>query len=614
MTAEPAPIDTPLISAPDARPPGPLRGARGTRAHTAAQLQHALGWTAGQFGRARAAAVIPEPDMQSPRWSGQLVNQLWERRRDLAEAIPDDLDPEQLRELLGLTYGDWMQALDADLIPAPDRAPYWTRAHAREIAARAEEIRARIPPRPLGAARCAEMLQDATGLDVTDVDVRVLAQRGQTSVVDSYKGWPLYDVAALHDLVGDDGAAAAPLVDIVTERREWIAASVTDGQAAMLLDCPVRDVAEVLAEREIVAGRFGRYPRSRVEAIAGDEDAMEEIRRSRLLGPDQAAEHMEIRRIDFDHVLAAGWVCAARPVAKQVGRSKTVTVQLYRVGDVEDALAIPGVDWEAVRSAKPGEPSPLREHTRLPASRAQIVRAWCGQVSLDWEVEVWPRWFNAADRWEIDWEQTRDGHPTVDEVAASLRAHHGARVYARQISLSTKVGDVIRWARACLEPSTAVVVDTETTGLIDPVIVEIAVIDAATGETLLDTLVNPAGAVMEVEARATHGISDAELADAPTWEQVVPRFTDVVRGRQILAYNAPFDRAAVDVSHTHAGLNTETLPPRDAWRCLMDARSTWARVGHRIPLGGGHRALGDARDARTVLQQLAHAPDRDDTR
>ncbi|WP_327583459.1 hypothetical protein OHA25_47750 [Nonomuraea sp. NBC_00507] len=43
-------------------------------------------------------------------------------------------------------------------------------------------------------------------------------------------------------------------------------------------------------------------------------------------------------------------------------------------------------------------------------------------------------------------------------------------------------------------------------------------------------------------------------------------------------------------------------PRPDHWWCLMQARSVWARVGYWLPLGGGHRALGDARDAHELAR------------
>jgi hypothetical protein len=83
----------------------------------------------------------------------------------------------------------------------------------------------------------------------------------------------------------------------------------------------------------------------------------------------------------------------------------------------------------------------------------------------------------------------------------------------------------------------AVVLDTETTDL-DGVVIEIAVVDACTGETLLDTLVNPGGVPVSAGARAVHGITDDELAAAPCWADVVPRFLAAAGARRNLAYNA----------------------------------------------------------------------------
>lgn len=48
---------------------------------------------------------------------------------------------------------------------------------------------------------------------------------------------------------------------------------------------------------------------------------------------------------------------------------------------------------------------------------------------------MWPHFWNAADRWEIDWEQHADDHPTKAEVAAALAAHHGASQHSDRITL-----------------------------------------------------------------------------------------------------------------------------------------------------------------------------------
>jgi DNA polymerase III epsilon subunit-like protein len=160
----------------------------------------------------------------------------------------------------------------------------------------------------------------------------------------------------------------------------------------------------------------------------------------------------------------------------------------------------------------------------------------------------------------------------------------------------------IRWARQMLEPGAAVVLDTETTDL-DGVVIEIAVIDAATGATLLNTLADPAGEQTSPEAYATHGIGTASLAGAPPWAEVLTRLLEVTAGRQILAYKADFDMAAVVRTSTRHHLSPGHLADPARWECIMKRRSEWARSSW-LPLGGSHRALGDCRDARQVVQAI----------
>jgi DNA polymerase III epsilon subunit-like protein len=109
-----------------------------------------------------------------------------------------------------------------------------------------------------------------------------------------------------------------------------------------------------------------------------------------------------------------------------------------------------------------------------------------------------------------------------------------------------------------------------------------------------------------------HGITDDELAGAPSWAEVWPKVRRAAKGRTILTYNANFDRGVMERTHERAGLDLAELPQE--WGCLMQARSIRARVGYRIALGGSHRALGDARDARTVLQAIATARNPDQRR
>ncbi len=76
----------------------------------------------------------------------------------------------------------------------------------------------------------------------------------------------------------------------------------------------------------------------------------------------------------------------------------------------------------------------------------------------------------------------------------------------------------VLWAREQLTQEEWVILDTETTGLYDAEIVEIAIINHC-GEMLRATLIKPSISI-PAEVTEIHGISDAMVADAPTFPEV----------------------------------------------------------------------------------------------
>jgi DNA polymerase III epsilon subunit-like protein len=166
------------------------------------------------------------------------------------------------------------------------------------------------------------------------------------------------------------------------------------------------------------------------------------------------------------------------------------------------------------------------------------------------------------------------------------------------------------WARQLLAAADWVMLDTETTGLEEAEIVEIAVV-APDGEVLLNTLVRPM-APIPPEAIAIHGVTDAMVADAPTWLEVYPQLVAIVRGNRTLAYNADFDAGMV--AHTCALHGLAGVKAH--WLDLMEPYADWfgawsnAHQDYRFqPLpAGGHRALDDCLAALSLLCLMA-APD-----
>ena len=98
------------------------------------------------------------------------------------------------------------------------------------------------------------------------------------------------------------------------------------------------------------------------------------------------------------------------------------------------------------------------------------------------------------------------------------------------------------WAAARLRRNDAVILDTETTDLHGDVI-QLSVIDLH-GTTLLSTLIRPLSPISDTAANV-HGITDADVAGAPSMTEVAPRLQAVTRDKWVLAYNAPFDREAL---------------------------------------------------------------------
>jgi hypothetical protein len=406
------------------------------------QLAAVLGWTPVLVDKAVVLGVLPPYDLKTPRWKAATVDGLAARRGELAAALDDGalLTVGEMITLLGLDAGDWNRGREHAVIPGPDRAGFWTREAADGLAGRIGELREAIPPQPLGANRCAALLAELTGLDVTGDDVTALAEQGHVGVAGYYKDWPLYDVAAVRRLgTTEDGAAAVTAV--VAGRQAWLAASVTTEDAACQLGWDRRDLERVAAQQGIRPGRFRRWARADIARLVGDQDLADRVRRAQLLGPDQAAEHLEVRRVDFEHCVAAGWITPAGCTDSRISRRRTVSVPLYRTGDVEDLREIPGVDWEAVRSRRPGEPSVLREFARLPVSRAVLVRGLAADLAERHGTAVTARYDDDRDQWTLTWIPNADGQPDEASVAAAIRSDRELSPHARSIGLHARQAD-----------------------------------------------------------------------------------------------------------------------------------------------------------------------------
>jgi DNA polymerase-3 subunit epsilon len=131
--------------------------------------------------------------------------------------------------------------------------------------------------------------------------------------------------------------------------------------------------------------------------------------------------------------------------------------------------------------------------------------------------------------------------------------------------------NAVMWAREQLTLDDWVILDTETTGLYDAEIVEIAIVNHK-GEPLLNTLIKPSIPI-PAEVTEIHGITDEMVADAPTFPEVYSRIVEVLENKRILIYNSEFDIKILNYCcHLH-GLPILMLKKRSD--CLMEWAAQW---------------------------------------
>jgi len=143
------------------------------------------------------------------------------------------------------------------------------------------------------------------------------------------------------------------------------------------------------------------------------------------------------------------------------------------------------------------------------------------------------------------------------------------------------VGDCLGISDRVVRETPIAVIDFETTGLVPGPdrVVELSVVRLEPREQprlVLDTLINPR---RPMSASEIHGITDADVADAPAFGEMAGDFLQAISGAVIAAYNIYFDIKFLTYELACAGVGT--LPPHF---CLMYLRPL-LNIGKRCPLG-----------------------------
>lgn len=111
------------------------------------------------------------------------------------------------------------------------------------------------------------------------------------------------------------------------------------------------------------------------------------------------------------------------------------------------------------------------------------------------------------------------------------------------------------------------ILDTETTGLARAEICQIAIIDAASN-ILLDTFVKTINPIPP-DATRIHGITNQDVINAPTFAEIRPKIIDLLNDRDVIVYNAVFDRKMLHQSAEAAGLDPVDYKQFSRWWCAM---------------------------------------------
>jgi DNA polymerase-3 subunit epsilon len=166
---------------------------------------------------------------------------------------------------------------------------------------------------------------------------------------------------------------------------------------------------------------------------------------------------------------------------------------------------------------------------------------------------------------------------------------------------------------------TFLALDFETTGLDSTVgrVVEIGAIrfklwpEGYDEEASMACLVDP-GMPIPHRARAIHGISDEDVAGAPSFREVAPALLALAEGTVIVAHNVRFDLSFLDAELYRLGL---TRPPAEtADTVALSRRAFPGHASYRlgaiasvlgIDAGAAHRALDDARTCMLLYAACA---------
>ena len=162
--------------------------------------------------------------------------------------------------------------------------------------------------------------------------------------------------------------------------------------------------------------------------------------------------------------------------------------------------------------------------------------------------------------------------------------------------------DAIAWAQDILN-SDAVIVDTETTGLLDykkAEVIELAVLTVR-GKVLYSSRFRPRYKIPKRVIKI-HGITNEEVANNHTFGEEYSNFAEQLHGKTVIAYNADFDREIIERT---CGFYKK-VHPECRWQCAMHVYRVFQESGKWLKLPESkHNAVDDCKAVLKIIKRMA---------
>ena len=215
---------------------------------------------------------------------------------------------------------------------------------------------------------------------------------------------------------------------------------------------------------------------------------------------------------------------------------------------------------------------------------------WMKRLEIDYELDI-------SLLYDLDLLTSREIHLDWLNRPARVYDHVGA----------------ITWARDILALSNVVILDTETTGLIEGFarnpeaeVIELAIISIS-GKTLYNKKFKP---LHQIPSRATeiHGITNSMVRRSPSFAKEYPEIMEILHGKIAITYNSRFDSKILANTCKLHGLPALA---NTTWECAMRVLKAYLEPATRfISLPNGkHNALADCHATLDLIHKMAQGED-----